>query len=111
MVSSLDPHWHSKYAEGPGGELVPVLAGGSDGHEATAEDTGPHEDSDDGHGAGHGHGIHMPSPSYFPVVAALGLPILAYGLLYSSILVVDGAITILVGVYGWAVEPSAEPAE
>jgi cytochrome c oxidase subunit 1 len=53
----------------------------------------------------------MPSPSYFPVVAALGLPILAYGLLYSSILVVDGAITILVGVYGWAVEPSAEPAE
>ena len=111
VVSSLDPHWHSKYAEGPGGELVPVLAGGSDGHEATAEDTGPREDSDDGHGAGHGHGIHMPSPSYFPVVAALGLPILAYGLLYSSILVVDGAITILVGVYGWAVEPSAEPAE
>ena len=51
----------------------------------------------------------MPSPSYFPLIAALGLPILAYGLLYSTILVVDGVITILVGLYGWALEPSAEP--
>ena len=76
------------------------MAGGSAGH-----DEAPH-DEDGEHG--HGHAIHMPSPSYFPLLAALGLPILAYGLLFSSILVVDGALTILVGLYGWAVEPSAE---
>jgi hypothetical protein len=28
---------------------------------------------------------------------------------YSTILIIDGAIAILVGIYGWAVEPSTEP--
>ena len=89
--------------------MVPVVAGGSNGH-GTEPGAAEHLARDSGeHGEGHGHGIHMPSPSYFPLVAALGLPILAYGLLYSSILIVDGVITILVGLYGWAVEPSAEP--
>jgi hypothetical protein len=50
----------------------------------------------------------MPSPSYYPIVAALGLPILCYGLIYSPILVIDGALTLLVGLFGWATEPSAE---
>jgi cytochrome c oxidase subunit 1 len=49
----------------------------------------------------------MPSPSYFPVVAALGLPVLGYGLIYSPILVIDGALILLAGLYGWALEPSA----
>ncbi|TML01626.1 MAG: cytochrome c oxidase subunit I [Actinobacteria bacterium] len=106
LVSALDAHWHTKYAEGPEGELVPVVAGGSNGHADPDEEHAPTEAQEHG---GHGHGIHMPSPSYFPLIAALGLPILAYGLLYSTILVVDGVITILVGLYGWAVEPSAEP--
>jgi cytochrome c oxidase subunit I len=50
----------------------------------------------------------MPSPSYFPIIAAAGIPIIAYGLLYSTILVVDGVLTLLLGLYGWAIEPSAE---
>jgi cytochrome c oxidase subunit I len=108
VVSSLDAHWHTKYAEGPEGELVPVVAGGSNGH-ADGLDAADHAVTEAHERAGHGHGIHMPSPSYFPLIAALGLPILAYGLLYSTILIVDGVITILVGLYGWAVEPSAEP--
>jgi cytochrome c oxidase subunit 1 len=120
MVTSVDEFWHTKYAEGPEGELVPVVAGGSNGEEHTPgagegpEEEGVHGEGDESHqapeqGHGHGHAIHMPSPSYFPLIAALGLPILAYGLLYSTILVVDGVITILVGLYGWAMEPSAEP--
>jgi hypothetical protein len=52
----------------------------------------------------------MPSPSYYPIIAALGLPILGYGLLYSPIVVVDGVLITLVGLFGWALEPSAEPA-
>ncbi|HEX9410492.1 MAG TPA: cytochrome c oxidase subunit I [Actinomycetota bacterium] len=113
VVSSVDTFWHSKYAEGPEGELVPVVAGGSNGeeHSSASEEhpaTGTRTPGET-HGEGHGHGIHMPSPSYFPLIAALGLPILAYGLLYSTILIVDGALTILVGLYGWAMEPSAEP--
>jgi cytochrome c oxidase subunit 1 len=52
----------------------------------------------------------MPSPSYYPLLAALGVPILGYGLLYTPILAVDGVLILLVGLFGWALEPSAEPA-
>ena len=121
MVQSVDAFWHQKYAEEEGGKLVPVVAGGSNGDHSEGTDgsvqggmersaaADHHEiEHEPGEGHGHGSGIHMPSPSYFPVVAALGLPILAYGLLYSTVLVIDGAITLLVGLYGWAMEPSAE---
>jgi cytochrome c oxidase subunit I len=110
VVHSVDAFWHTKYAEGPDGRLAPVVAGASNGdgepdsNGDEVPDTG--HDTPDEHGGG--HAIHMPSPSYYPLIAALGLPILCYGLLYSLILVVDGALTILVGLYGWAVEPSAE---
>src|SRR2546425_6032494 len=114
--ASVDPFWHTKYAEGPEGELVPVVAGGSNGEDQAPGEEHPgagahggEEETHEAHGEAHRHGIHMPSPSYLPLIAPLRLPILAYGLLYSTILVVDGVITILVGLYGWAVEPSAEP--
>ena len=99
VVHALDDFWHRKYAEDREGKLVPVVAGGAIEH---ADGPGHHE----GHGGGPG-GIHMPSPSYFPVVAALGLPVLGYGLIYSPILVIDGALILLAGLYGWALEPSA----
>jgi cytochrome c oxidase subunit I len=100
VVHSLDELWHRKYAETRGGRVVPVPAGGAgDEHEAV-------EDHSAGHGAG--HAIHMPSPSYWPVVAALGLPIIAYGLIFNMWLVGLGVVVVLVGFYGWILEPSAE---
>jgi cytochrome c oxidase subunit 1 len=115
IVRSLDPFWHEKYAEGEDGRLAPVVAGGAEGEDPLAEEDGPgghgSMDEAEGHGDGShggGHAIHMPSPSYFPVIAAAGIPIIAYGLLYSNILVVDGVLTLLLGLYGWANEPSAE---
>jgi cytochrome c oxidase subunit I len=115
VVRSLDPFWHEKYAEGEDGRLAPVVAGGAGGEGPLAEKDGPgghgSMNEAEGHGdGGHegGHAIHMPSPSYFPVIAAAGIPIIAYGLLYSNILVVDGVLTLLLGLYGWANEPSAE---
>jgi cytochrome c oxidase subunit 1 len=98
VVHSLDELWHRKYAETRGGRVVPVPAGGAgDEHEA-----------DDSAGHGTGHAIHMPSPSYWPVVAALGLPIIAYGLIFNMWLVGLGVVVVLVGFYGWILEPSAE---
>jgi hypothetical protein len=89
------------------------VAGGADGNEAGAVDGAIHEPAaghDPAHAPGHGHGIHMPSPSYWPVVSALGLPVLFYGLVYDQLLLIaDGALILLAGLYGWAVEPSAEP--
>jgi len=95
VVHSLDELWHRKYAETEGGRVVPVAAGGS-GQEA--------------HGDGHGdsHAIHLPSPSYYPLVAALGLPVLGYGLIFGLPFVVAGLVILLVGLYGWVLEPSVE---
>jgi cytochrome c oxidase subunit 1 len=104
VVHSLDDLWHRKYAETEGGRVVPVAAGGSGGELAAAETHGDEHAGDHG-----GHAIHMPSPSYFPIIAALGLPILGYGLIFSVLpAVVVGAVVTLTGFFGWALEPSAE---
>jgi len=94
VVHSLDELWHRKYAETHGGRVVPVPAGGSG------------EVAHDGHGGG--HGIHLPGPSYYPLVASLGLPIIGYGLIFNWWLVAAGVVVMLAGFYGWILEPSAE---
>jgi cytochrome c oxidase subunit 1 len=91
VVHSLDEAWHRKYAESEDGHVVPVPAGGSGT-----------EDHDE-RGA-----IHMPSPSYFPIVASLGFPLLGYGLIFNWWLAAAGAVVLLFGLYGWALEPSSE---
>jgi cytochrome c oxidase subunit I len=103
VVHSLDDLWHRKYAETEGGRVVPVAAGGSG--EATTVDGHAGE-----HGAkgGEGHAIHMPSPSYFPVIAAAGLPVIGYGLIFGVPAVAVGVVITLAGFFGWALEPSSE---
>jgi cytochrome c oxidase subunit 1 len=103
VVRSVDDFWHHKYAEGEDGRLVPAVAGASNG-----ESRGEHGSEAPEHVEHEAHAIHMPSPSYWPVVAALGFPILCYGLLYSSLLAIDGALVLLFGLFGWANEPPAE---
>jgi cytochrome c oxidase subunit 1 len=92
-VHALDDFWHRKYVEDERtGRLVPAQAGG-----AVSREEAP--------AVAHGHGVHLPSPSYWPFVAALGLPIIAYGVLYAWWLVGLGFAVALVGFYGWALEP------
>ena len=50
--------------------------------------------------------IHLPSPSYWPIVLAFGLPIMAYGLIYNLLLTVVGGAIVLLGSFGWVLEPS-----
>jgi cytochrome c oxidase subunit I len=102
VVRHRDDFWHRKYAHDRQGKLVPIPMGGA---EAAAE---AHA-APAAHGAG--HGIHMPSPSYWPLVAALGFPLLAYSAIFRTLpLVFVGAIVLLTGLYGWVLEPVAEPA-
>ncbi|HTG47562.1 MAG TPA: cytochrome c oxidase subunit I [Actinomycetota bacterium] len=89
VVHTLDEFWHRKYAEDKEGRLVRVPAGASDDAPAPAA----------------GHAIHMPSPSFWPLVAALGLPTLAYGAMYSWWIVGLGALIVVVAFTGWALEP------
>jgi len=96
IVRSLDELWHRKYAETESGVVVPVPAGGSgtgEGH---------------GGGEGDGHGIHLPGPSYYPFVASIGLPLIGYGVIFQWWMAVVGVVVLLAGLYGWAMEPSAE---
>jgi len=91
VVESRDAFWNEKYKEDEAGVVIPVVAGASDDEEE-------HD----------GHGIHMPSPSFFPLIAAAGLPVLATGLIYDPALVAVGAATTMIGVFGWAIEPATE---
>ncbi|MEP6475708.1 MAG: cytochrome c oxidase subunit I [Actinomycetota bacterium] len=93
QVHALDDFWHRKYAEDKSGRLVPVQAG-------AAAEAGAHEDA--------GHGIHLPNPSFWPIIAAAGLPLLGYGVLFHWWMAGLGAVLVLVAFYGWALEPSAE---
>ncbi|MDQ3982831.1 MAG: cytochrome c oxidase subunit 4, partial [Actinomycetota bacterium] len=94
LVKERDDWWHRKYAPTPEGEPVRVFAGGAD----------IHEDDEDA-----GHGIHLPSPSYFPLVAAAGLPVMGWGVVYAAWpVVIAGGLVTLLGVFGWAFEPPAE---
>ncbi|MEA2581653.1 MAG: cytochrome c oxidase subunit [Actinomycetota bacterium] len=91
-VHGLDEFWHRKYTvDERTGELIRIPAGAAPEH-------------DPGHSGG--HAIHLPSPSFWPLVAAIGLPTIAYGILYSWFLVGAGAFIILVGFVGWSLEPS-----
>jgi cytochrome c oxidase subunit 1 len=97
-VHALDEFWHRKYVEDERtGRLVPAQAGAANGH-------------DEDHGDG-GHAVHLPSPSYWPLVAALGMPVIGYGVLYSWWLVGIGFAIALIGFYGWAIEPSVSPGD
>jgi hypothetical protein len=50
----------------------------------------------------------MPSPSYMPILAGLGLPIIGYGLIYGYYISIVGGLILLSGLYGWAFEPGTE---
>jgi len=48
----------------------------------------------------------MPSPSYWPLVAALGLPFIGWGLVFGAYLVIAlGVVLLFGGFYGWVFEP------
>ncbi len=95
-VHARDDFWHRKYVEDESGRPLPSVAGGAHEVEEEAPEDGGH------------HGIHMPSPSYFPIFAALGFPLIGFGLMYDPAIVAVGALVLLLGLYGWALEPATE---
>jgi cytochrome c oxidase subunit 1 len=93
-VHHRDELWHRKYAEDEEGAPVPVVAGAQE-HEEHAEEE--HAEP------------HMPDPSYFPLIAAAGFPLIGYGVVYRAWPVaILGALTMLGGLFGWSLEPVAE---
>ncbi len=95
IVTQRDELWHRKYTEDDEGRLVKLPAGG-----AVELDDRPAVDP---------HSIHMPSPSYWPLVFALSLPIMGYGFVFKNWwLLAAGAVIGFFGLNGWAIEPPTE---
>lgn len=90
-VEKQDEFWHRKWGKNEEGQVV---------RRATAEEVA-HDGSNTN--------VHLPSPSYWPLVAAAGLPIIGYGLIYSLWLCVLGGLFVLGGLYGWVFEPVDDP--
>jgi len=92
-VRSLDDFWHRKYGEDENGNLVRIAA---------TEDIVQKGDATD---------VHLPSPSYWPIVLAFGLPFIAWGLIFNLWFCVLGTICVVAGIVGWVIEPSTEPGD
>ncbi len=81
------------------------------GHEPDFRETSPppEEQEDVEHGiVAHHHDdhIHMPNASYWPIVVALGILLGFAGFIFTFALTFVGAAILLIGIYGWALEPA-----
>ncbi|WCO67183.1 cytochrome c oxidase subunit I [Iamia majanohamensis] len=92
-VHRLDDFWHRKYRENAQGKLVRI---------ATSEELVQ---------PGNPEGVHLPSPSYWPLVISVGLPFVGWGLIFNLWLCAVGGLLILAGIYGWVLEPATDPGE
>ncbi len=91
VVSRQDEFWHRKWEIKDDGKVV---------RRARAEDVA-HD--------GSAKGIHLPSPSYWPIILALGLPLLAYGLIFNIWISIIGGLVVLGAIYGWVLESPDDP--
>ena len=87
-ITSLDDFWHRKYAEVEDGKLRRVATG------------------DELAQPGNGEGVHLPAPSYWPLVLAFAMPVLGYAIIFTLWLAIPGMLLLLAGLYGWALEPA-----
>lgn len=147
VVRARDELWNRKYASDAARGPVKVPAGASDDHGAptggtkVAEGTTDQSEGTTGADIGggdasggavgpvvvdpagydpgeNGENVHMPSPSYYPLVLGFGLLIAPYGVIFDGwlrwIAFGVGAVVTFGGMFGWVLEPSSEehaPAE
>ena len=91
VVEEIDEFWHRKYGHDDRGRLVRIAA---------TEDVVQTGDATD---------VHLPSPSYWPLVMAAGFPLIGYGLIFNLWWAVPGVLLVVVAIFGWVFEPSTDP--
>jgi cytochrome c oxidase subunit 1 len=93
-VHALDEFFHRKYedvGEGDNHDLRQVATADEVLAALNASHRGP---------------IHLPSPSYWPIVLALGLPLIGFGVMFHWLIAIVGTVIVILGAFGWALEPS-----
>ncbi|HJO80178.1 MAG: cytochrome c oxidase subunit I [Acidimicrobiales bacterium] len=91
VVESLDEFWHRKYGTDENGRIVRVASAEEVCQTGTATD------------------VHLPSPSFWPMVFAVGLPLVALGLIFNLWLTVPGGSLMVMALYAWVFEPVDDP--
>ncbi|MGA0237956.1 MAG: cytochrome c oxidase subunit I [Acidimicrobiales bacterium] len=91
QVESFDHWWFQKYEIDDDGKVVRIAE-----TEAVAQD-------------GSATGVHLPSPSFWPLVLAIGLPLIGYGIIFNLWLCVVGGLLTGGAIYAWVFEPVDDP--
>jgi cytochrome c oxidase subunit 1 len=91
VITRLDEFWYRKYREDAEGRLVRVANADEICDPGTATD------------------VHLPAPSYWPIVLAIGVMILGYGIIFQLGLAALGGVVIFIAAFGWALEPADDP--
>ncbi len=92
VVHAQDEFWHRKYGEDEEGRAVRIHA---------TEDVVQKGDATD---------VHLPSPSYFPMLLAISLCVIGYGVIFKNIWIgIPGAILLLWAIFGWVFESPDDP--
>ena len=107
VIHSRDPLWEGQ-EHATAGERTDDLKLSIAGQEVGSVDLPDDRthSSPDYHDDAHGHGIHMPNPSFYPLLAALGLAITFSGLLVTPIVSLCGVALLLYSIYSWSLEPA-----
>ncbi|MFP3901462.1 MAG: cytochrome c oxidase subunit I [Acidimicrobiia bacterium] len=90
-VSRLDEFWHHKYQEDDTGKVVRVATGREVAQTGDATD------------------VHLPSPSYWPLVLAFGLVLIGYGVIFNLGLAAAGGLVVVLAGFGLGYEPADDP--
>jgi cytochrome c oxidase subunit 1 len=88
VVHSRRPFWDQKYGA-TAGETSNGKPGPAEVHPEQAE--APH--------------IHVPDPSYWPIIIAFGIAVIAVGVIFNFLVVPVGIVILLAGIAGWVREP------
>jgi cytochrome c oxidase subunit 1 len=143
-VTSRIPLWSKKYPEVYGSDdhglpdhvHMADADAESDAHEQAAPLTQPDIHAHDTHDAHGGHdAIHLPNPSYWPLVCGLGITLAlagflgttvslrnfieddmginlwVFGVIPENLMTFVGLVMLVVSVYAWALEPAVGPGE
>ena len=90
-IESQDEWWHRKYGYDENGNVIRV---------ATIEEAAQKGDA---------VGVHLPSPSFWPLVLAIGMPLIGYGIIFNLWLCVLGGLLSGGAIYAWILEPVDDP--
>ncbi len=113
-TASRDPLWEAKYGshgQQPLEQDIEIVEKVHAGVEDVEAPRHPHP---------HDVHVHMPNPSYYPLIASFGLFLIAIGLIFSKprfnyqhlsvpIVCLLGGLVLVLGIYGWALEPASDP--